>query len=246
MTALKPKDDMAEPEQQQAPVEQDRPARARSAGWARIWPFGAYIGFIVVNDVLGRCGVDAAALRWLYAIKIGVVVALLVAFWPHYRELQRTPLSWRAAVAAVLTGVVVLLLWINLNAGWMTIGSSAGFDPRTGGQLDWALVAIRLAGGALVVPVMEELFWRSYLLRWIDSPIFENFDPAQISWRSFVVTVILFGFEHSLWLAGIVAGAAYTVLYMRYRTLWAPILAHAVTNGLLGLWIIATGHWTYW
>ena len=93
---------------------------------------------------------------------------------------------------------------------------------------------------------MEELFWRSFLLRWIDSPDFDSVDPAHISWRGFVVTVILFGFEHNLWLAGIVAGAAYSILYVRYRNLWAPILAHAVTNGVLGLWIISTGNWTYW
>jgi membrane protease YdiL (CAAX protease family) len=43
-----------------------------------------------------------------------------------------------------------------------------------------------------------------------------------------------------------VAGAAYTLLYMRSGTLWAPTLAHAVTNGLLGAWILATGNWTYW
>jgi CAAX prenyl protease-like protein len=49
-----------------------------------------------------------------------------------------------------------------------------------------------------------------------------------------------------LWLAGIVAGAAYSVLFMRHRTLWSPILAHAVTNGLLGMWVVATGNWSYW
>ena len=64
--------------------------------------------------------------------------------------------------------------------------------------------------------------------------------------KAFVVTVLLFGFEHNLWLAGIVAGAAYGFLYVRHRTLWSPILAHALTNGLLGAWIVYTGNWTYW
>ncbi|HEU4775606.1 MAG TPA: CAAX prenyl protease-related protein, partial [Telluria sp.] len=143
-------------------------------------------------------------------------------------------------------GVTVLLLWINLNAGWMTLGQSAGFDPVTDGRIDWLLVAARIAGAALVVPVMEELFWRSYLMRWIASARFLQVRPAQLGLRSFVVTVVLFGFEHNLWLAGIVAGAVYSVLYMRSGTLWSPILAHGVTNGLLGAWIISTGHWTYW
>jgi CAAX prenyl protease-like protein len=56
----------------------------------------------------------------------------------------------------------------------------------------------------------------------------------------------LFGFEHNLWLAGVVAGAVYGWLYKRYRTLWSPILSHGITNGLLGLWVVSTGNWSYW
>jgi CAAX prenyl protease-like protein len=93
---------------------------------------------------------------------------------------------------------------------------------------------------------MEELFWRSFLMRWIDAPDFESVAPSQLSLKSFIITVLLFGFEHNLWLAGIVAGAAYSLLYMRHRSLWSPILAHAVTNGLLGIWVVRTGNWSYW
>lgn len=218
----------------------------RSAAWPRIWPFLVYIGFIAVNDLLGRLGLDLGTARWLYGLKVAVVLALLVAFWRQYGELRGARLSAGQAGLAILVGLLVWLLWISLNAGWMTVGASAGFDPRTDGRIDWTLALVRLAGAALVVPVMEELFWRSFLLRWIDTPDFEKQDPAHISWRGIVVTVILFGFEHNLWLAGIVAGAAYTWLYWRCRTLWAPILAHAVTNGVLGLWIISTANWTYW
>jgi hypothetical protein len=128
----------------------------------------------------------------------------------------------------------------------MIFGNPSGFDPRSQGQIDWLLVAIRIAGAALVVPVMEELFWRSFLMRWVDASDFESAEPSQLSLKSFIVTVVLFGFEHNLWLAGIVAGAAYSLLYMRHRTLWSPILAHAVTNGLLGIWVVRTGNWSYW
>jgi CAAX prenyl protease-like protein len=84
------------------------------------------------------------------------------------------------------------------------------------------------------------------MLRWIEAPDFEAVEVARVGAKAIVVSVLLFGFEHNLWLAGIVAGAAYTVLYIRHRTLWSPILAHAVTNGLLGVWIVCTGSWTYW
>lgn len=90
------------------------------------------------------------------------------------------------------------------------------------------------------------MFWRSFVMRWIANTAFLQVDPAQAGIRGFVISVLLFGFEHNLWLAGIVAGAAYSVLFMRQRTLWSPILAHAVTNCLLGLWVVYTGSWSYW
>lgn len=212
----------------------------------RILPFFIYLFFIFIADMLERAGVDAHQLRWLYPVKIAIVLSALLLYWRHYGELAWKALDPRTAAAAILTGVVVLVLWVNLGAGWMTVGSSAGFDPRDNGQINWVLATVRVLGAALVVPVMEELFWRSFLMRWIVSQDFLAVNPAHINIKAFVVTVILFGFEHNLWLAGIVAGAAYSVLYMRSRTLWTPILAHAVTNGLLSVWIIYTGQWTYW
>jgi CAAX prenyl protease-like protein len=216
------------------------------AAWLRILPFAAYLFFIVAGDVLERMGVAASSLLWLYPAKIAVVALLLALFWRHYDELRPFRLSATQALIAVATGVVVLVLWVSLDAGWMIFGSPSGFDPRSQGQIDWLLVAIRIAGAALVVPLMEELFWRSFLMRWIVAPNFDSVEPSQLGLKSFIITVLLFGFEHNLWLAGIVAGAAYSLLYMRHRSLWSPILAHAVTNGLLGLWVVRTGNWSYW
>lgn len=217
-----------------------------NAAWIRILPFGAYLLFIVIADVLARLGVAPAPLRWLYPVKIAIVVALLALFWRRYHELAVPRLPPRRALIALATGVGVLVLWVTLNADWMLVGSAPGFDPRDGGRIDPLLVGLRIAGAALVVPVMEELFWRSFLMRWVDATNFESVDPAQLSIKSFVITVVLFGFEHNQWLAGIVAGAAYSLLYKRHRNLWSPILAHAVTNGLLGLWVVWTGEWSYW
>jgi CAAX prenyl protease-like protein len=216
------------------------------AAWARTLPFAAYLSFFLVGDVLARFGVDADSLRWLYAVKAVTVVALLALFWRDYTELKVGLPSVGVVLSAIAAGAVVFFLWINLHAPWMVIGASGGFDPRTGGVIDWPLVVIRIAGAALVVPVMEELFWRSFVMRWIDQPNFLLLDPAQAGLRGFVISVVLFGFEHNLWLAGIVAGVVYSVLFMRHRTLWSPILAHAVTNGMLGAWVVNTGAWSYW
>ncbi len=222
-------------------------APPRQPALVRILPFAAYMGFIAIADLLERLGLPAAEQRWLYAVKTGVVLALLLAFLRHYRELAWQPLGGRGWLAALGTGLLVLLLWVNLDAGWMQVGTAAGFDPRgADGRIDWALAAVRLAGAALVVPLMEELFWRSFLLRWLERPDFVKVNPAHVKFKAFIVTVILFGLEHHLWFAGMVAGAAYGLLYMRNQNLWSPIIAHAVTNGGLGIWVLMTGNWSFW
>ena len=223
----------------------DEPLLKRAA-WARILPFGTYILFIVLGDMLERLGVSRAELRWLYPVQVGAVLALLLAFWRGYEELHQFALSLKQALVAIGAGIVVLVLWVNLDASWMTIGSAPGYDPRTNGEIDWLLVALRIAGAALIVPVMEELFWRSFLMRWVERSNFMSVDPARIGFKAFVIPCVLFGFEHTLWLAGIVAGVVYGLLYMRHRKLWSPILAHAITNGLLGVWVLHTGGWQFW
>jgi CAAX prenyl protease-like protein len=223
----------------------DAPLFSRAA-WARILPFGAYIFFIILGDMLERTGIARAELRWLYPVQIGVVAVLLAVSWRRYHEL-RTPLPRLGQLLLSLAvGVLVFVLWINLDAAWMTVGSSPGYDPRTNGELDWLLIVIRIAGAALVVPVMEELFWRSFVMRWVDAADFEALDPIRVGVKGFLVSVVLFGFEHNLWLAGIVAGVFYSLLYMRHRNLWSAVIAHAVTNGLLGAWVVATGSWAFW
>jgi hypothetical protein len=216
------------------------------AAWARILPFLIYLLFIALADLLGRVGVDAAALRWLYPFKIFCVVVTLIIGWRHYHELNHVKPTPIWAGIAVLVGFVVFVLWISLSSGWMLIGSPGGFDPRTNGQVDWLLVALRIGGAALVVPIMEELFWRSFLMRWLDNTDFASVDPARVRLSSVAIAAVLFGFEHNLWLAGIVAGVAYSVLYMRSRSLWPAVIAHAVTNGILGVWIVRSAQWTFW
>lgn len=216
------------------------------AAWTRILPFGTYIFFIVLGDMLERAGLSRAELRWLYPVQVGAVLVLLIAFWRGYEELHRFALSLAQVVVAGAAGIAVLACWVNLDAPWMTIGAASGYDPRTNGDIDWLLVTIRIAGAALVVPVMEELFWRSFLMRWMERSDFLMLDPARIGFKAFVIPCLLFGFEHTLWLAGIVAGIAYGLLYVWHRKLWSPILAHAITNGLLGAWVVHTGGWQFW
>ncbi|SNX61379.1 hypothetical protein SAMN06296273_2834 [Nitrosomonas ureae] len=217
------------------------------ANFCRIAPFGAYVFFMILEDVLLKFGWEANDLRMLYAVKITVVIGLLWAMRSAYSELH-WPInsSFRTWLIAIVAGILVFVAWINLIADWMVMGEAVGFDPRDNNEMDWFLVTVRLIGAVLVVPVMEELFWRSFLMRWLVHPNFLAVNPAQVEVKAFCITAILFAIAHSLWLAGLFAGIVYNMLYMRSGTLWSPILAHATTNGILGIWIIYTGSWGFW
>jgi len=225
-----------------------RSGRFNLALMARAMPFFAYMAALAITDGIERFGVAGIDLRWLYGVKIALVLALLMFFKNQYQELRNPgAISGRDWLLAMALGAGVFVAWINLNAGWMVSGAGAGFNPRNpDGALNMALVLIRLVGATLVVPVMEELFWRSLVLRWIDQADFLQADPARCSRMAFAVVVVLFGFEHNLWFAGMVAAVAYNFLYMQTRNLWLPVVAHAVTNGLLGLWVLYADHWEFW
>jgi len=185
---------------------------------------------------------------WLTAARGVAVATVLLLFWRHYTELRfATAAPVREWLVAIAVGFAVTFAWIHLDRGWMAFGGGPGFDPtRPDGTVDWTLAGLRLFGLALVVPVMEELFWRSFLMRWIDARDFLAFDVKRTSWRAFVISSALFASEHSLWLAGLVAGLGYSWVYVRSGNLWMPIVSHAITNGTLGIWILATGNWRFW
>ncbi|HET7728867.1 MAG TPA: CAAX prenyl protease-related protein [Usitatibacter sp.] len=222
--------------------------------FSRAAPFALFILFVALQPLAAGI-VDE---RWLVAARGLVVGALLLLLWPTFRELHKTGDRPRLSagdnrglspvLAAVAAGAAVFAAWIHLDGGWMSFaGEGRGFVPlREDGSLDVVLVALRLAGLALVVPIVEELFWRSLVMRWITSRDFLALDPKRVSMLAFGISSALFALEHSQWLAGLLAGLAYGWLYMRSANLWIPILSHATTNGLLGLWILATGSWRYW
>jgi CAAX prenyl protease-like protein len=207
----------------------------------RVLPFAAYIALLALSKAIPDP-------FWSYTARIAVVSALLLAFAGHYVELRNdTTSSLRRWLFALGVGVVVFVLWINLDIPWFSFGQQQSFDPtHATGQLDWKMAAVRLFGAALVVPVMEELFWRSFLLRAIDKGDFLSVAPGKASNMALLASSLLFGFEHDLWFAGTLAGLAYGWLYMRTGSLWFPIVAHGLTNLMLGVWVISTGNWQFW
>ncbi len=213
--------------------------------FARLIPFIFYIIVMVLSGFLADLNMD---IRWIYAIR--VVGTALILFFLRRQYIELVPqirMSPSSLILAILTGAMVFILWVNLDQSWMILGKAVGYDPRTStGSLNYPMIAMRLAGAVLVVPLMEELFWRSLLMRWIDRMEFMTILPSNVSFKAILISSLLFASEHTLWFAGLIAGLAYAWLYHKTQNLWTSIVAHAVTNGLLGAWVVYTSRWSYW
>ena len=224
---------------------------------ARIVPFGLYLLFLLVSQAVGWLGqsngwplTQTEALQvWIYPIKTLVVVAALLYYWRQYDELTwPRRLSFSSLTLAVVTGVLVYLAWVRMDWSWAMQGErSVGYNPFL--QEDgtgYVLAGFRLLGAAIVVPIMEELFWRSFLMRYLISSRFETIAIGSVTPLSFGLMVVLFGIEHDLWLAGMMAGAAYGLLLAHTLNLWTCIVAHGVTNLALGIHVLMTHEWHWW
>jgi uncharacterized protein len=173
---------------------------------------------------------------------------VLATCWRSYSELHGPyRFQLNKLLSSVILGVFVFLFWIQLDIEWLRFGESKGFVPLDStGKLLWLHAIPRLIGAAILVPVIEELFWRSFFMRWLQNPSFLAIEPERVRFSALFVSSAVFALEHHLWFAGLLAGFAYGWLYIRTGNLWYPIIAHATTNAILGLWVVQTGNWQFW
>lgn len=161
-------------------------------------------------------------------------------------------------VASVAVGAAVFAVWIAPDVIWPAwrhlplfdnalVGHPAGNTPPDS-RRDVMFLSVRIAISVVVVPVLEELFWRGWLMRWlIDSDDFTRVRLGAFARASFLVTALLFASEHgSFWDVGLAAGLIYNWWMVRTGNLWDCIVAHATTNGLLAAYVVAAGQWQYW
>jgi CAAX prenyl protease-like protein len=146
---------------------------------------------------------------------------------------------------------LVFVLWIAPQQFLAFPPRRSGFDPEVfAGQpaLYWGTVIFRFLRLVVVVPLVEEIFWRGFLLRYLINEKFTEVPIGAFSWLSFGVVTAAFGFTHSRedWIAALVTGALYNLVAYRTRSLAACVVAHALTNLLLGAWIMATRQWGFW
>ncbi len=220
--------------------------------FSRVAPFATYMLFTLVYDLVKPL-IPPGALydnftAVVYPVKILAVTALLVFYRKTYNELRPDQLKASHIIPALSIGAIVFILWINMDWDFATLGTPDAYDPGIlpGKAWYYAFIAVRLTGAALVVPVFEEIFWRSFVLRYIISQNFTAVKIGTFTWTSFIISSLLFGSEHNLWLAGITAGVFYNLLLYRTRSIPACVIAHGVTNLLLGIYVIRTESWRFW
>ena len=221
----------------------------------RTLPFALFMAFIAIEEGLrfasARNCLPASNLitYYLYPLKAFTVALLLYLYRDKYRELNLKDLrKWGTSAVVLLVGVATFIMWIQVDWTIPVSGAPKGFNPMLlpEGHLRTILTATRVAGAVLVVPLMEELFWRSFLLRYLVDADFESVQLGRFTWGSFIITTILFGLEHHLIAAGMIAGAIYSVILYRTRSLAQCVLAHAVTNLALSCYVLYTEKWYFW
>ncbi len=179
-----------------------------------------------------------------------IIVGALLWFWRHKYAADLSPgLFVREWLAVLFCGLLALVIWVVPEGYLFQLSQNSGFDPYAMVDSKAAaggLIAVRLIGAAVVVPVMEELFWRSFLMRYLINPDFRSVPMGAFSWFSFVGVAILFGLEHHRLVVGIAVGLLYNLLLIRQKKLKGVIMAHGITNLGLGLYVLLTGSWMFW
>lgn len=206
---------------------------------ARVAPF--FI-FVLLTACQGKFG--AASAFWFYTAKTIVGGWLIWEMRPFVTEMRWT-ISWEA----LAIGILIFALWVGLDPFYRKIFHNAAtgnpFDG-TDSSLAWFFIAVHILGMTFIVPPLEEVFYRSFLYRFVANPNFLSVPLNKFLPLPFFATAIVFGFSHNEWLAGILCGAAYQWLVLRKNHLGDAMSAHAITNFLLGAWIVWRHDWHFW
>lgn len=216
-----------------------------------ILPMGAFLALTALESYLPRPSATVIS-PWYplaYTVKVAIVAAVACLYRSTWRDLRPVPSAATLAVSSVL-GLAITGVWVALD-GWYPAlpfqGHREAFDPSTLSAVGrWAFIAVRLVGLAVLVPLIEELFWRSFLMRWVIDSRFEHIPIGQVTPAAAAVTSVCFALEHPEWLPGLITGLAWAELLRRTRSVSACLVSHAVANLALGLHVIISQNWKFW
>ena len=181
----------------------------------------------------------------IYGIKICLVGVTLAFFLRGRRKEIPGSFEWKA----VLIGLFVFVIWVG--PGLFIEGSSIPkFNPEhfNSFYLKSLAILVRVFGAVLIIPLMEELFWRSFLMRIFIRKNFMRVPLGTYHHFSFWMTALAFMFAHrqSEWLVAFIAAVIYGAYLIRSKNLWSCIVAHATTNLALSIYIIYFERWEFW
>jgi CAAX prenyl protease-like protein len=183
------------------------------------------------------------------------VIVMTAVIWLVARPV--IDLRVRNVAATLAIGVAVFVVWIapdllikGYRHFWLfenKLTGSAETSLSSAATMNWAVLTLRMIRAVIIVPIIEELFWRAWMMRWLIDTDFEKVPLGKYSAQAFWIVALLFASEHgAYWDVGLLAGILYNWWMVRTRSLGDLILAHAVTNGILGAYVIAFGKWEYW
>jgi len=211
---------------------------------ARVAPFIVLIALTLLQGRLGE-----SSHYWMYLAKTIVGLWLVLMSRPFVSEMR-----WAFGWEAVVVGVGVFIMWVGIDPFYPRLPgigqNAAAWNPIAhygqGSAMAWLFIVTRILGSTFVVPPIEEVFYRSFLYRYIIKQDFLSVSLGTFAWMPFLVTAAVFGFEHHQWIAGILCGMAYQWLVIRKQRLGDAMTAHAITNFLLGLWVVWKNAWHFW
>jgi CAAX prenyl protease-like protein len=186
----------------------------------------------------------SSTFEWWYALRFVAAAAALFVYRRQYAGLE-----WRPGWMAGGLGVLVFAIWFALDRATGAPQATAMPAALAGAALSVRIlwIALRFLGATITVPIAEELAFRGYLLRRLISPDFETVSPRTFTLFSVVASSLLFGFMHGgRWLAGSLAGLAYSAALLRRGRIGDAMIAHAVTNVLLAVYVLAFNQWQLW
>jgi len=207
----------------------------------RVAPFVIFLLLTVCQGQFGE-----ASRYWFYLAKT-LVGAWMIWEMRSFVSEMRWAFSWEA----VVVGIGVCAIWVGFDEFYPKLGKAGPtWNPHThfgeGATLAWLFVLVRILGSSLVVPPLEEVFYRSFLYRYVVKTDFLSVPLKHFGSLPFLVTAVVFGFAHREWLAGILCAMAYQWLVIRKQRLGDAMTAHAITNFLLGVWVVWKGDWKFW
>jgi CAAX prenyl protease-like protein len=225
----------------------DEPIEGPETHWAAyVVPM---VAFLLVTQLEPHAG---AKYPLVYIAKMVVVTICVLLFRAPLRDFRP---EGRVLLPAILVGAAVFAEWIWLGPlthyPHLPLGSSrAEYNPFVAianPALRVGFLAARFYGLVLLVPIVEEVFWRSFLLRYITDPDrFWRQKPWDYSWTAFAVVAVGFGLSHPEWLEAMICAAAYGLLLRQTRSLFACVVAHSVTNLMLGVYVVTQHEWKFW